>query len=268
MKNFSWLAVHVSWQRQAGEWGKGLMNLRELKQPETMRAVVAEALGTFAFIFLVTGTAVASANVTGGGLDAARLLTIAIAFGVSIAAVVAATARISGGHINPAVTVAALVTGKIGKEKAVAYILAQLVGAVVASGLLRAIVPAVMEYGLGANGIGPAARADGFTELRGFAMEVSLTFFFVWVIFAVAVDKRGPGFPLAPIAIGMTLFVVHLVGIPFTTVSVNPARTFGPALIAGEWDAHWIYWLGPLIGGALAALVYQYVFGERGKAGG
>ncbi len=243
------------------------MNLSELKQPETMRAIAAEALGTFTFIFLVTGTAVASANVTGGGMDAARLLTISLAFGLSIAAVVAATARISGGHINPAVTFAALVTGKISKPKAVAYIAAQLVGAVVASGLLRAIIPAVMEYGLGANGIGAAARADGFNEARGFVMEIALTFFFVWVIFAVAVDKRGPGLPLAPIAIGLTLAVVHLVGIPFTTVSVNPARTFGPALVSGDWNAHWIYWLGPLIGGALAAIVYRYVFAERDKSG-
>lgn len=242
--------------------------MEELKKPETMRAICAEAVGTFIFIFLVLGTAVASANVTGGGMDAARLLTISLAFGISIAAVVAATARISGGHINPAVTFAALLTGKIGKEKAVAYVLAQLVGAVIAAGLLRTLIPAVMEYELGANSIGPAARADGFTELRGFGMEVVLTFMFVWVIFAVAVDKRGPGFPIAPIAIGLTLAVVHLVGIPFTTVSVNPARTFGPALIGGEWNAHWIYWLGPLIGAAIAGVTYQYMFGERGKATG
>lgn len=140
---------------------------------------------------------------------------------------------------------------------------------ILASYLLKLILPAPMQYGLGANGIGEAARAKGFTEAYGLSLEIVLTFFFVLVIFAVAVDSRGPGFPLAPLVIGLTLAAVHLVGIPFTTVSANPARTLGPALASGNWNAHWIYWVGPLTGAALAGILYQTVFAARQrKAGG
>lgn len=97
----------------------------------------------------------------------------------------------------------------------------------------------------------------------GFGLEVVLTLIFVWVICAVALDHRGPGFLIAPIAIGLTLTVVHLVGIPFTSVSVNLTRTFGPTLVTGNWNAHWIYWVGPLLGATIAAFSYGWFFGEK-----
>ena len=227
--------------------------------------IFAEGLATFAFVFLATGIVVASAIPLGGDMDAARLVAIALGFGVSIAVLVAAFGPISGGHINPAVTFAMMVTGNMGLAKGLVYVVLQSGGAVLASLLLRLIVPDSLEFGLGANGISDDLRDLGFTELAGLGLEILLTFFFVWVIFAVAIDRRGPWFGIAPLAIGLTLMVVHLLGVPFTGTSVNPARSLGPALATGDWNAHWIFWVGPLAGAALAGILYEMVYGARSR---
>src|SRR5918996_1705788 len=237
----------------------------EVRGLNNLVMIFAEGLATFAFVFLATGVVVASAIALGGEMDAARLVAIALGFGISIAVLVAAFGPISGGHINPAVTFAMVVTGNMGLAKGLAYWVLQLAGAVLASFLLRLIVPESLEFGLGANGISDAMRGLGFTEPSGLVLEVMLTFFFVWVIFAVAIDRRGPWFGIAPIAIGLTLAVVHLLGVPFTGVSVNPARSLGPALATGDWNAHWIFWVGPLVGAALAGTLYEIVYGARSR---
>ena len=191
------------------------------------------------------------------GLTSARLVAIALAHGLAIALLVAATANLSGGHINPAVTFAALITGKIRLTKGVMYLVAQLLGAIAGAFLLKVVIPAAAQGNLGAHGLGPGITAGG-----GLLTEIVLSFALVFVVFATAMDPRGLGH-LAPAAIGLTVLVDHLVGVPVTGASMNPARSFGPALAAGAWDIHWIYWAGPLGGGALAALVYNLIFLPR-----
>lgn len=229
----------------------------ERSSPAVWRAAGAEGIATLLFIFLGAGTVVVTGGLMKEGLTAARLVAIALAHGLAIALLVSATAKISGGHINPAVTIAALVTGKIGIQRAIAYVVAQLVGAVIGAGLLAIVIPSAAQGNLGAHGLGSGVSAGA-----GLLAEIVLTFALVFVVFATAVDPKGPGH-LAPIAIGLTILVDHLFGVPVTGASMNPARSFGPALVAGAWDSHWIFWVGPLIGGALAAWVYESVFAGK-----
>ncbi len=222
--------------------------------PDVWRAAVAEFIATLLFIFLGAGTVVVTGGLIKEGLTSARLVAIAVAHGLAIALLVAATARVSGGHINPAVTFGALITGKINLQRAMTYVVAQLLGAVVGAGLLTLVIPAAAQGNLGAHGLGA-----GITPGGGLVAEIVLTFALVFVVFATAVDPKGPGH-LAPLAIGFTILVDHLAGVPITGAGMNPARTFGPALVAGAWDNHWIYWIGPLVGAALAAWIYEFVF--------
>jgi MIP family channel proteins len=216
----------------------GFLKAHEVKGSSNLLAIFAEGLGTFTLVFLAIATVIATGVVTGGEMDAGRIVAIALAFGLTIFLLVAAFGHISGAHVNPAVTLAAVVTGKMGVAKGVAYILAQVGGAVLAAYVLKAIVPGVYEAGLGANGINPDMAAARFYEGAAFALELILTFFLVWVVFAVAIDPRGPGIPFVPAAIGLVVLVDHLVGISFTGTSINPARSFGPALASESWDAH------------------------------
>ncbi len=181
----------------------------------------------------------------------------ALAHGLAIALLVAATANISGGHINPAVTFGAWITGKISLTKGLMYVLAQLIGAVIGAFLLAAVIPEGAQGNLGAHGLGAGISVGG-----GLLAEIILTFVLVFVVFATAIDPKGLG-SIAPIAIGLAVLVDHLFGVPVTGAGMNPARSFGPALVAGAWENHWIFWAGPLIGGAIAALIYEFVFLRR-----
>jgi len=221
------------------------------------RATVAEFIATLLFIFLGAGTVVVTGGLMKEGLTSARLVAIALAHGLAIALLVAATAKISGGHINPAITFGALVTGKIRPPQAMMYVGAQLAGAVVGAWMLTLVIPAAARGNLGAHSLGAGISAGG-----GLVAEIVLTFALVFVVFAVAMDPKGLGH-LAPAAIGLTVLVDHLFGVPVTGASMNPARSFGPALVAGAWNSHWIYWIGPLAGGALAAWVYESLFLRR-----
>jgi len=255
-------------------------------QPEdfslrTWRAVAAEFIATGLFVFLgtasvISATAFFTANqVANSPPGPATIVSIALAHGLAIALLVAATAKISGGHINPAVTFAAAVTGKMKISTAVLYIGVQLLAAIGASLLLKAIIAGPMEVGLGVHGLnvfnpdvgiaggGLLDNQGGNGAGAGLLVEIVLTFVLVFVVFATAFDPKGLAH-LAPAAIGLAVLVDHLVGIPLTGASMNPARSFGPAVVANIWDDHWIYWLGPLIGAAAAALVYEFVFLQRG----
>ena len=223
----------------------------------TWRAPLAEFLATLLFIFLGAGTVVVTGGLMKEGLTSARLVAIALAHGLAIALLVSATAKLSGGHINPAVTFGAILTGKISVNQGIMYVVAQLVGAVVGALLLKGVIPAAAQGNLGAHGLGSGITAGG-----GLLAEIVLTFALVFVVFATAIDPKGLGH-LAPAAIGLTVLVDHLVGVPVTGASMNPARSFGPALAAGAWDNHWVFWIGPLIGGGLAALVYEFLFLRR-----
>jgi aquaporin TIP len=241
----------------------------------TGRAVTAEGIATGVFVFVGCGSVVAMTSGARLGLEAvalpgpATITGIALAHGLAIALLVAATARISGGHINPAVTFAAMLTGKIKVSTAALYVGAQLIGAVLGVLLLKAIVAGPVEQGLGAHSftaydlaadqIGLLDDQVGDGAGAALLMEMALTFMLVFTVFATAMDPKGMG-NLAPIAIGLAVVVGHLAGVSFTGASMNPARSFGPAVVAGEWDDQWLYWLGPLIGGAIAGLLYEFVF--------
>ena len=221
------------------------------------RATFAEFLAVTMFVFLGAGSVVVTAEISGGELDAARLFTIALAHGFAIAFLAYATANISGGHINPAVTFAALFTNNISVARGMTCVAAQLSGAIVGALLLLAAIPEAADTNLGSHALGADVSVG-----MGLVMEIILTFVLVFVIFGTAVDPGGAG-PLAPMAIGLAVLVGHLVAVPITGASMYPARSLGPALVAGEWANHWIYWIGPLIGGGLAGLTYKFAFLNR-----
>ena len=225
----------------------------DMRSPAAWRATLAEFIATLLFVFIGAG-AVVSTGIIDGEMTSGRLLAIAMAHGMAIAIMVSATARWSGGHINPAVTIAAVATRKIGVTKGVMYTAAQLIGATIAALLLTAVIPDASEGGLGAHALG-----SGISTGAGLMVEMVLTFILVFVIFATAMDPKGPSH-LAPIAIGLAVMVDVLVGGPLTGGSMNPARSFGPALVSGEWADHWVFWVGPILGGLAAAAIYQVVY--------
>jgi len=197
-----------------------------------------------------------------GELDLARLLVIALAHGLAIALLISAVAHHSGGHINPAVTFAAMLTGKTSFAQGILNIAAQIVGGIVAAILLGLVLPESLGGGLGNGGLGSHGLGEGVGPFRGVVMEFFGTALLVFVVFGAAMDKRGVG-NLAPLAIGLAVLVDHLVLVPLTGASMNPARTLGPAIAASNWDAHWIYWVGPLAGGAVAGIGYKMIFEQK-----
>jgi len=212
------------------------------------RRLLAEFIGTFALVFVGCAAVCVPA-------PAKNLLSIALAFGLTVAVMVSAAGHISGAHFNPAVSFALFLTKKMIPMDAVFYILTQLIAAGCASSILKA------WFGGAALAGATPVPSDPFTPGMAFAMEVIMTFFLVFVIFGVAVDKRGPG-QLAGILIGLTVTLDILIGGPYTGASMNPARSFGPALASGTWTDFWVYLAGPLVGAALGAFAYQLVRGD------
>lgn len=214
------------------------------------RSCIAELVGTFTLTFVGAGAIIS----TEGG----NLVAIALAHGLALSMAVYASGHISGGHINPAVTVAMLLRGKIKPPAAAGYIIAQLVGATLAALILSSFFPgeSIEQVKLGAT-LGSLSTPENATAVL--AIEIVLTFLLLTTIFAVAVDARGPknvyGF-----AIGLTVAFDILCAGPLTGASMNPARSFGPALVGSHWDIHWVYWVGPIVGGAIAAFLYDLVF--------
>ena len=228
----------------------------EIASGSNIRAYTAELLGTMLFVLMGTGAVIGA---VASGMDAnAAVLVIAIAHGLGIATMVYATANISGGHINPAVSLAMIVTKNIKVGPGLVYMVAQLVGAALATTLLYVIV--IDDVGnlsnFGAHGVNTGiVGGDGSALL----IEIILTAALVSVIFATAVSKKGFGVA-APAAIGLTVLLIHLVAVPMTGASVNPARTFGPALISNAFDSFWLYVLGPAIGAIAAAALYHHFY--------
>jgi MIP family channel proteins len=211
-----------------------------------VKRCIAEFIGTFALIFVGV---IAIHNFR--PVDNAGLLAIALAHGLTIAVMVSATGAISGGHLNPAVTFGLLVGGQIDVKRAVSYWIAQLAGATVA-GLL-----VVQMYAAGGKGVtanGTPQLSGGVSTMHGIVVEAVLTFFLVFVVYGSAVDARAP--KIGGLAIGLTVALDILVGGPLTGAAMNPARTFGSALAAGFWKDHIVYWIGPLLGGAAAGVIY------------
>jgi MIP family channel proteins len=210
---------------------------------------VAELIGTFTLIFIGVG-AIYNASASGG----MGLLGVALAHGLAIAVMVSATGAISGGHLNPAVTFGVLVGGKIDFKKATAYWISQLVGATIAGIILVNLLGSADQSGAQIVAAGTPDLGAGVSKMQGIMIEAVLTFFLVFVVYGTAVDARAP--KIGGLAIGLTVALDILFGGPLTGAAMNPARTFGPALASAHWNNHLIYWIGPMLGGALAGLVY------------
>ena len=217
---------------------------------DSLRHFAAEFLGTFALVF-VGGAAIVLTRFTGGQTG---LLEVALAHGLILAVMVSALMRISG-HFNPAVTAAFVATRRIELTMAGVYVVGQLLGAMLAAYALKAVTP--LDAFETVRGGGQSASID-VNFWKAVTMEAVATFFLVTVIFGTAVDAKAP--KIGGLAIGLTVTAAILAIGPFTGASLNPARTFGPAVAAGYWEGHFIYWLGPIVGAVLAALVYDNLF--------
>lgn len=225
---------------------------------------VAEFLGTFWLVFGGCGSAVLSAAFPQLGIG---LLGVALAFGLTVLTMAYAIGHISGCHLNPAVSVGLWVGKRFPASELIPYIIAQVLGGIAGAGTLYIIASGKEGFtttaGFAANGYA-AHSPGGYTLLAALVAEIVLTFFFLVVILG-STDKRAPqGF--APIAIGLALTLIHLIGIPVTNLSVNPARSTGPALFVGGWALAqlWMFWLAPIVGAAIAGVVYG-MFAEEGK---
>ncbi|WP_434046501.1 MULTISPECIES: aquaporin Z [Sorangium] len=227
------------------------------------KRTAAEFLGTFWLVLGGCGSAVLAAAYPGLGIG---FLGVALAFGLAMLTMGYAVGHISGAHFNPAVTIGQLAGGRFPARDVLPYLLAQVGGAIVAAGILYTIASGAAGFtlagGFASNGYG-AHSPGGYSLFASLVAEIVLTFGFVMVVLG-ATDLRAPiGF--APIAIGLALTLVHLIGIPVTNVSVNPARSTGPALFVGGWALSqlWLFWLAPLLGGALAGVLYPLLVGAR-----
>jgi aquaporin Z len=225
--------------------------------------MAAEMLGTFWLVFAGCGSAVLAAGVPGVGIG---WLGVSFAFGLSLMTMAFAIGHISGCHVNPAVSVGLWTGGRFPVSEIFPYWIAQLVGAVVAAGLLAIIANGTAGFDLVASGFAANGYAEhspgGYSMVAALVAEIALTFVFLMIILG-ATDGRAPA-GLAPIAIGLGLTVIHLVGIPVTNLSVNPARSTGPALFVGGWALSqlWLFWVAPIVGAALAGFAYRWLGGE------
>jgi aquaporin Z len=217
----------------------------------TGQQAVAEFIATFTLIFIGAGSVI---------LNAAKqldLVGVALAHGLALAIMVSVTAHISGGHVNPAVTVSLWVTGKINTARAGVYIVAQLLGATLGAFALRVTFPDTLWR---AANLGTPVPAPGVSAGSAVVLEAILTFFLVFAVYGTAVDDRGPFAKLAGFPIGLVLTMDILAAGPLTGAAMNPARAFGPALVSGTWTSGWVYWIGPISGGVIAAAVYWMLF--------
>jgi aquaporin Z len=226
------------------------------------KRLAAEMMGTFWLVFGGCGSAVLAAAFPQVGIG---LLGVSLAFGLTVLTMAYAIGHISGCHLNPAVTVGLASGRRFPWDEAIPYMVAQVIGAVIASAVLYVIASGKEGFslagGFAANGYGEHSPG-GYTMAAALVAEVVLTFMFLMIILG-ATDSRAPaGF--APIAIGLGLTLIHLIGIPVTNLSVNPARSTGPALFVGGWALKqlWLFWAAPLVGGLLAGIAYPAIAGE------
>jgi aquaporin Z len=219
--------------------------------------LLAEFIGTFWLVLGGCGSAVLAAAFPGVGIG---LLGVSLAFGLTVLTMAYAIGHVSGCHLNPAVTLGLCVSGRFKAAEVAPYWIAQVLGAITAAGLLYLIASGKAGFdlsgGLASNGYGEHSPG-GYSLTAGFVTELTMTFMFLMIILG-STDRRAPqGF--APIAIGLALTLIHLISIPVTNTSVNPARSTGPALIVGGWALQqlWLFWIAPLLGAALAGVVYR-----------
>ncbi|XP_072958018.1 aquaporin TIP3-1-like [Typha angustifolia] len=220
--------------------------------PDTMRAALSEFIATAIFVFAAEGSVLALEKLYKDTSTAGGLVVVALAHALAFFVAVAIAINISGGHVNPAITFGALVGGRISVIRAIYYWAAQLLGAIVATLLLR----------LTTGGMRPPdfSLASGIGEWHGVLLELIMTFALMYTFYATAVDpKRGHMGTIAPLAVGFIVGANILAGGPFDGAAMNPARAFGPALVGWRWRHHWIYWVGPFVGAGLAGLIYEFL---------
>jgi MIP family channel proteins len=225
---------------------------------DSMKACVAEATGTFFLVLLGAGSICLDAFTNGR----VGLPGIALAQGLALSIAVSATLALSGGHLNPAVTFGFLITGRMDRKRGLLYIGAQLAGATLAGLLLRTMFE---EQVWRARALGTPDLDPSVTTGTGILIEAVLTFLLVFAFWATVVDGRAPR--LAGFGVGLTLSACVLTGGALTGASLNPARSFGPALASGHWSNHLVYWIGPLLGAALAAWLYDGCLADRRRIG-
>lgn len=222
----------------------------------------AEAIGTFWLTFGGCGSAVLAAAFPQVGIG---LLGVSLAFGLTVVTMAFAIGHISGCHLNPAVTVGLAAGGRFPAGQVVPYIIAQVIGAVLGAGLLYVIASGKAGFdlagGFASNGYGDHSPGK-YSMMAGFVCEVAMTAMFLFIIMGSTHGKAPAGF--APLAIGLGLVLIHLVSIPVTNTSVNPARSTGPALFVGGWALQqlWLFWVAPLIGGVIGGVVYRWLSDE------
>ncbi|KAH6810461.1 tonoplast intrinsic protein 1 [Perilla frutescens var. frutescens] len=226
----------------------------EASQPDAIKAAVAEFISMLIFVFAGEGSGMAFAKLTNGGpATPDGLIAAAIAHAFALFVAVSVGANISGGHVNPAVTFGAFIGGHITLFRSILYWIAQLLGSVVACLLLK--------FATGGLETSAFALSSGVSEWNAVVFEIVMTFGLVYTVYATAVDpKKGDIGTIAPIAIGFIVGANILAGGAFDGASMNPAVSFGPAVVSWTWNSHWVYWLGPFVGAGIAALVYEILF--------
>nr|AOS89753.1 aquaporin [Helix pomatia] len=250
------LFIHIANKLEAIRFGRQspsgkIVDLSELKSVELWRAVFAEFLAQVLFLFLGCASAIAI-SATNESSDI-YLVKIALSFGLAIMALIQMFGHVSGGHINPAVSIAMAVAMNISVVRAVLYVIAQILGAIVGGFLLKGLTPTRFHDNLAVTNLG-----HGVTQAQGFGVELLLTFTLVTVIFGTT-DPNRASFGSPALLIGLTVTLGHLAGINYTGSSMNPSRSLGSAVASNAWDNHWIYWVGPIAGGVLSALVYKLI---------
>ncbi len=230
-----------------------------------MKKYVAEFIGTFWLVLGGCGSAVLAAAFPDVGIG---LLGVSFAFGLTVLTMAFAIGHISGCHLNPAVSVGLWAGGRFPANQLLPYIVAQVIGAVTAGGVLYLIASGQAGFdvaaGFASNGYGEHSPG-GYSMLAALITEVVMTMMFLFIILGATDDRAPKGF--APIAIGLGLTLIHLISIPVTNTSVNPARSTGVALFVGDWAVSqlWLFWVAPIVGGVLGAIIYRFVGGEQAK---
>ncbi|HRE22413.1 MAG TPA: aquaporin Z [Rhabdaerophilum sp.] len=227
----------------------------------SMKKLTAEAIGTFWLTFAGCGSAVLAAAFPSVGIG---LLGVSLAFGLSVVTMAYAIGHVSGCHLNPAVTIGLAAGGRFPAASVVPYVIAQVIGAVAGAAVLYVIASGKADFSIGgfaANGF--AEHSPGkYSLVAALVTEAVMTMMFLFVIMGATSARAPAGF--APIAIGLALVLIHLVSIPVTNTSVNPARSTGPALFVGGWALQqlWLFWVAPIVGGVLGGLLYRSLDNE------
>ncbi|XP_076470253.1 aquaporin-like [Babylonia areolata] len=253
-------------------------NLEDLLSPNLWRSIACETLGTTLIVLLGCGSWISShspspsspsspSSSSSSPSSPPQVLPVALTFGLAVATMLWVFAHVSGGHFNPALTTATVLTRRVSVVRGVLYVLAQMVGGVVGAGVLCGLDSGGREAGLGATRLMGGGGGGGVVVVsQGQAFGVEAVITFVWVVAYFASrdagrsDVQGSSYPLT---VGLAVVVGHLFAINYTGAGMNCARSFGPAVILNTWDDHWVYWVGPLTGGVLAGLLYEYVFSSE-----